>query len=416
MSRPAPVGDGHSISRQRLHLIYVLNDIFHHARHHATDSSSKDAAAPFLPVLPDLFRHAASEQKGSTCKRLSDLIEIWQCNQYIPTDVVEQINAAIIDPKSVAAGPASELPHKAQTASKGLAYIMPSMHGDPSLPFYELPAGNLMPHIVPKRRTSIRPDSIRPLLFAAGPADEGLVNAVKDFLREIEHVDDAYAIEEKDLVADIDDLGQLFYRNEAGEVTGETYYGWSKEFCDRMKSRRNQKTNGSAQRSRSRCYSSSRSPSPSRKRRCSHSSSDRSRSRSRHRNRRSPDERLTSRSPRPMPYSMPAVNLNLPKLGHGQTTYQHGSSLGIARGDLYANTGYPTFQPPPLMPGNLPVPPPRPPNWPAGSPWPPPPPPSAAIGSTGFPHPPFPPPPNFSASPRVPGFSKSNRPPRYQGR
>ncbi|KAI9870790.1 MAG: hypothetical protein M1823_008639, partial [Watsoniomyces obsoletus] len=94
---------------------------------------------------------------------------------------------------------------------------MPSTHGDPSLPFYELPAGNLMPHIVPKRSTSIRPDTIRPLQFAAGPADEGLVNAVKDFLRDIEHIDDAYAIEEKEIVADIDDLGQLSYRNEAGE-------------------------------------------------------------------------------------------------------------------------------------------------------------------------------------------------------
>jgi hypothetical protein len=271
--------------------------------------------------------------------------------------------------------------------------MMPATHGDPSLPFYELPAANFMPHILPNRKISMRTDSIRPLQFAPGPADDALVNAVKDFLKDVERIDNTQ-IEDEGIVADIDDLGQTSHRNEAGDMVGDTYYGWSRAFCERMKSRNKGSVNGSRDRSRSRSYTSSPSRSRSsslgprsRKRRYSRSSGDRSmsRSRSRRRSRYANDDRM-SRSPSPPRFAQ-SVNRAPPT-----QTMQRPPQPTPPPPSGPANTYQPpthTFQsppPPPLMPGNIPVPPPRPPNWPANAPWPPPPPPPPG-GSNGFPLP-----------------------------
>jgi CID domain len=427
ISKPDDVQDLPSISRQRLHLVYVLNDLFHHAKHHITNNTCRnDISLVLHPFLPDLFGYAASGQKRNTCSRLNDVVNIWLHESYITKDVERQLRSAISDPTSTnSAAAADAATQKTPAQSKELPYLMPSTHGDPSLPFYELPAGNFIPHIISNRTGAMRPESIRPRHFASGPADESLVNAVKVFLKDVERLDDTFAMEDEGAVADIDDLGQLSYRSEVGEVTDETYYGWSKRFCEEMKSRKKPNTNGSALRSRSRSYSSSRSSSPRRKRRYSRSSSDQSRSRSRYRDRRfsedryrdEPDVRIPSRSrsPEPAPRFMPSVDAQPTQMSHQQQIpYQ--PPPAIARIDSFTHTSAPPFHPPPLLPGNIPVPPPRPLNWPAGSPWPPPPPPPPGAMGTGFSHAPFPPPPpDLHGQPPGSAFPGKNVASRYYG-
>lgn len=124
--------------------------------------------------------------------------------------------------------------------AKSAPYVMPAMHGDPSTPWYDLPAGNLMPHIIPNSTRPINPDMVRPLQFVAGPADESLVAAVKSLLDDVKNIFEGETDPDESLSWDIDELGQPIVLDEVtGEVIeGEGYYGWSRTFCEKMKRRR----------------------------------------------------------------------------------------------------------------------------------------------------------------------------------
>ena len=277
---------------------------------------------------------------------------------------------------------------------------MPLTHGDPSLPFYELPAGNLMPHIIPNKAIPMRADSIRPLQFAAGPADKSLANAVRDFLKDIESIDKEYdLLDTTTITPEFDEMGQISYRNEAGDVLGDTYYGWSRAFCEKMKARCRTGTNGNAKSvSQSSSMSRSQSRSPRKRRRCSDSNSQRSRSdtsysrsgsRSRPtRIRKGSASRSRPNSPPPArrPQFVPQAN-TAPQLSSTSPSHYQ-PSTGLMAGPSHFPPPMPQpFQPPPFGAAGMLVRPPRPPNW--TGPWPPPPPPPP--GSRAF----LPPPPSF---------------------
>jgi len=278
---------------------------------------------------------------------------------------------------------------------------MPPSHGDPAAPFFDLPAANLMPHIVPNSSKPMRPDRIHALALTTGPADDSLVQAMKDFLKDVKSIDDPYAVlEEEGIVPDIDEMGQISYENEAGDLAGDTYYGWSRTFCENMKkshgnhdSRRSRSKSPSAGSSRS----ASRSP---RKRRRYTSSRSRSRSSSRSRS----PKRYHSRPRIPSPPSKTGFQASSTELPPFQGRPQHHqpppptlptplqpthSPHSMFQPQQPQSASISPFQPPTLYNG-MPVPP-RPQNW--SGPWPPPPPPPPGAFQGPFPNMPFPPPP-----------------------
>lgn len=282
----------------------------------------------------------------------------------------------------VASGKRAETKAEEQVHTKAVArelpWIMPATHGDPTASFFDLPAANLMPHIIPNSSKPMRSDQVRALHLTAGPADESLVNAMKDFLEDVKSINDPYAVlDGEDMVLDIDEMGQTSYTNEAGDVVGDTYYGWSRAFCEKMK--RRGKDNGSSGQSRSSSRSKSRSRSRSRspvrgrgftaKRKRYSRSGSRSRSSSYGRDH-SP-RRLTSAA-------LGASSSRTPSL----QSLPAAPPARFQTGPQFSHTG-PHSLPPPA-PFNLPpyqtthigaMSPARPPNWPLNVPWPPPPPP-----------------------------------------
>ncbi|KAK5332241.1 hypothetical protein LTR98_011623, partial [Exophiala xenobiotica] len=165
---------------------------------------------------------------------LRDVVKIWEEAQYFERDVLAQL----LHPLDKVAAEAPQKPSVQTTSTpttKELPYTLPALHGDPSSPFYNLPAGNLMPLIVPNSLQSIRPEEICPLQMFSGPADESLVNALKDFLHDVKGLDKTVAyLEDKGVNPEIDEMGQISYRDEAGDVVGDTYYGWSRSLCGRV--------------------------------------------------------------------------------------------------------------------------------------------------------------------------------------
>ena len=350
----------------------------------------------FQPQMVDLFQLAASDQKRRLSRRLGDLIKLWQHEEYFEKDQLAKIRNIIEDPTSERE-PASSLGGGPSTSiGKETPFVMPLNHGDPSLPFYELPAGNFMPHITPNRTLPMRPNQIRALQFAPGAADESLVHAVKDFLREVEYIDNVYdRLEDEGIVADIDEMGQVPYKDEAGDLVGDTYYGWSRAFCDKMNARRKDGGNGIRGRSRSPSFSSSHSRSRSPRKRQRHSyDSGHSSSRSRSPRRTGTSQRRDGSSSafqHASDQDKPAQAVRVmptPPTFMNQRSFDSGSPVPPPPSGI-SGMPMPTFRPPPLGPNGMPIPPPRPSNW--TGPWPPPPPPpppGPVHGNSPFSHPP----------------------------
>ncbi|KAI1349575.1 hypothetical protein F5Y01DRAFT_289112 [Xylaria sp. FL0043] len=437
-----------SSKRKRLHLLYIVNDALYQA--HVRDRNGH-FAANLEPMLPSLVQSAAAfPNSPKHSKKLLDLLDLWEKHQYYQPEVIEKLRQAVRDgPKSqeMPAAQDNSTNGSANTntkSSKDAPFIMPTMHGDAATPWYDLPAANWLPVMEPNSTRPMNPEMVRPLRFASGPVDKQLIKAVQNLLADVDRIYSKERVVSNDPTEDIDQLGQRIVLDEiTGEIVGgETYYGWSRAFCEKMKQRRKKKAtskNGergrstsrspsrSLSRSRSRTRSLSRgssrpafkrrriSPSPdsprSRSRSRNRSYDDRSRERSRDWQRRRSYTRSRSRSRSVSRSRSPGYSPTSPVRQRPYTKSPNPPNPGP---NLVPNPQFPPqppnfmqqgFSPVPPDFGQFPVPPPPPPNY--QGPWPPPPPPPPAggippnwmppmpnmSGGWGVPHPPPPPPP-----------------------
>ncbi|KAL1841351.1 hypothetical protein VTJ49DRAFT_7131 [Mycothermus thermophilus] len=258
-----------SARRRRLHLLYMLNDILYHVKFRSRD----DAFAQKLePSLPALVRAAASfKNSPKHIRKLQDLINLWEEKGYFSNGVIPKLRLAVEEgpssagqdkPENAVDSSASAIAKAAKTAP----WVMPAMHGDPTTPWYDLPAGNWLPVLEPNSARPMNPSMIKPLVLSQGPADKALVNAAKDLLAAIDRIYSTEAGCDESTTVDINQLGERIEIDEVtGEVVGgETYYGWSRAFCEKMK-RRGRKGNEQDERGRtssSRSYSRAETRSP----------------------------------------------------------------------------------------------------------------------------------------------------------
>ncbi|KAI4262348.1 MAG: hypothetical protein L6R42_002480 [Xanthoria sp. 1 TBL-2021] len=285
---------------------------------------------------------------------LNDLINIWGESNYFPSSVVAVLRDTLTnatDGSMSAAQNTEPSETRIDTAGNGIGgiqkdapYIMPASHGDASVPFYDLPAGNLLPCIIPNSLTLISPQMVKPLQFRAGPADEELAHAVKAFLKDID-VLYGYRLPGQGYDrSDIDQLGQPTALDNTPEdiPASEGYYGWSKAFCEKMKLR---------------------------------SSGDRRAS--------SPPRlecNISVKIARSRSYSPPDVAAPQPRDGH----LDDNATPGLAGEQPSQVVPLPPafLQQSFLNPGQIPIPPPPPPNY--TGPWPPPPPPPPSLSAPKF--------------------------------
>lgn len=276
--------------RKQLHVLYLVNDLLHNTKFHADLSSFHVPLSRSLqPHLIDLFGQASAsgqEAYNKHCKKISTLLDLWEQKDYYPKAYLEELRDATRTvpragqpAKNGEARGSNGVAEDLNEQKKDAPFIMPAMHGDNSSPFYDLPAGNMMPHIIPNLPGPIKPHLMKPLQLAAGPADEDLVAAVKTFMKDIDSLNGTRD-QHNDTIADIDALGQPAIRDEdTGEfIGGEGYYGWSQAFCERMQRRRDDKMKYNTDMGRGPLAQRSRSP--RKRRRYSDSDSSRSRSRS----------------------------------------------------------------------------------------------------------------------------------------
>ncbi|KAH6626888.1 hypothetical protein B0J18DRAFT_425944 [Chaetomium sp. MPI-SDFR-AT-0129] len=270
-----------SAKRRRLHVLYILNDILYHAKYRTRD----ETFAPKLETaLPSLVRSAASFQNcPKHVRKLQELVTLWEDNGYFSRGLIQQLRTAIEEGPSAREGETNKTGEEADIsasavakAAKNAPWVLPATHGDPSTAWYDLPAGNWLPVLEPNSTRPMNPGMIKPLVLSQGPADKKLIAAVKGLLVDIDKI---YTKQEANGDGPPPNIGQMGERVEIDEITGEvidgdTYYGWSRAFCEKMKRRRrgrgghNDHRDGDRGRTRSRSsrsYSHSQSRSPNRR-------------------------------------------------------------------------------------------------------------------------------------------------------
>ena len=239
---------GPSTRRKQLHVLYLLNDTLHHARYHSVSINAYHVMVHNLqPHLLKLVKLVSAYETGVHAqhqKRVLRLLNIWaEAGYFEASDVLNLQKAA--RKATPTTGASAELPESAtnvkdQNASedrKQTPYVMPASHGDFSMPFFDLPAGNMMPHIITNSTNPIDPQLLRPLQFVAGPASQDLVEKVESLLEDVGSLEDQESREQSQQNVYLDDLGQdIIYHTKTTDATkAKGYYGWSENFCDKMK-------------------------------------------------------------------------------------------------------------------------------------------------------------------------------------
>ncbi|KAK1760874.1 hypothetical protein QBC47DRAFT_368449 [Echria macrotheca] len=228
-----------SARRRRLHILYIVNDILFHVKCRMHDESF---AAKIAPALPPLFKGVASTSHSPKhMRKVRDLIQLWDEKGYFDAVLIEKLRSAVEGVSSEDQNGLLEA-SKAESAAKvanSAPFIMPTMHGDPTTPWYDLPAGNWLRVLKPNSTKPMNPDTIKPAVLPGGPADKSLVEAVKKVLSDVDKI---YSKEPalSDSYPDINQMGEVVEVDEiTGDVIGgQTYYGWSRAFCEKMKARK----------------------------------------------------------------------------------------------------------------------------------------------------------------------------------
>ena len=400
--KPRPIKNV-SAWRQQRHVLYLLHDFLHHSRFHEHGATKESTIAKDLqPHLADLCTHAAAHPAQTHARhhrKLAQLLNIWEQSSLCPAPYVQSIRDAVTKAGKTGTtdgllgasttDTVSTTPSSADDKKKAVPYVLPAYHGDPSAPYYELPAANLIPHIARNSGRPINTQAVRALPLSSGLAPTSLASAVAAFLADVEHLYEAApGLEDEDdgIALELDEMGQPLPKNRmgGGNVSNETYYGWSRAFCERMKEK---KRGGGAPVGRRRSPSSASERSRSPRKRARYSSDDdssRSRSHSPSRNRLAGRQPSYSRS-----RSRPRGGFGIRDHGRDRDSesYSPPPHLGgetLAAPAPHGGGGLPFPMPfpngmPPLGPDGMPLPPPPPPNW--QGPWPPPPPPLLLAGA-----------------------------------
>lgn len=267
-----------SAKRKRLHILYLIHDLVHHTKVRGGDSR---VAHALEMVLEGLFGLMAQGKGVKHEKKVDRLLQLWSDRDYYPSSTISRLRDAV---RTAQQSSGDTTPTRGQKGEKGedgkakekreQPYDMPATHGDYNTAWYDLPAANLMQHIVPNSTKPIKGSMVQPLQFVPGPAEKGLADAVKHLIDDAHNLFGEGGRDGEAENWDIDELGQRVVKDELrGRKIEETYYGWSEEFAIRMGRKKKGlgpstiRDNGRDSRNdRDRSYSSSRSMSRSRSR------------------------------------------------------------------------------------------------------------------------------------------------------
>ncbi|KAK4217076.1 hypothetical protein QBC37DRAFT_265078, partial [Rhypophila decipiens] len=242
-SRPATAQEARvpSAARRRLHILYILSDIMYHVKYRLQppEHGQKSFVTKLESTLPLLVKSASSfVRRPKQIGKIRGLISLWAERGHFSNAFLDTLRKAVDEgvTKGATGEPdttAQDSASAANTGSKPVPFNMPKRHGDLSTAWYDLPPGNWLRWI--DGTYPLDPQKITPIEFKPGPAREELVDAVTKVLADVKRIF-AKESQPEDQQVDISEMGERLERGDNGEILGgDTYYGWSRQFCRKIK-------------------------------------------------------------------------------------------------------------------------------------------------------------------------------------
>ncbi|CAK7265286.1 hypothetical protein SEPCBS119000_001434 [Sporothrix epigloea] len=242
--------------RKRLHLLYIVNDVLYHVtfRDNGINGSARPAFASSIePFIEPLVASAASFARApKQVSKIRRLLDLWAEKHYLSENVLARLRAAVdqgprlaeenLGKKNISSIQSTSVPASVGT-SKEAPFHLPALHGDPSTPWYDLPAANWLAILEPNSTRPMNPATLKPLSMTPGPAPPSLVASVQALLADVSRMFDeefeshAGGLKDTEIELDVNALGERIQVDvPSGDVVGgDTYYGWSRAFCKSMK-------------------------------------------------------------------------------------------------------------------------------------------------------------------------------------
>lgn len=247
-----------SSRRKRLHLLYIVNDVLFHVtfRNDGGDEAVRpNFTASIEPFLESLVASAASlARTPKQLTKIRSLLDLWGEKHYVSDRVLARLRTAadngphLAEKESQNKGLSSFQKTSVSApagTSKEVPFHLPAFHGDPSTPWYDLPAANWLAVLKPNSTRPMNPNDLKPLSMIPGPAPPSLVDSVQALLADVSRMFDedtektTARLDSTDIDLDVSALGEHIEIDVlSGDIVGgETYYGWSRAFCKSMKER-----------------------------------------------------------------------------------------------------------------------------------------------------------------------------------
>jgi hypothetical protein len=210
--------------RKRLHMFFIANNILLHGK------DLPGIAEALLPALPTLA--FCEDRKSHFYIRVTDLLEIWRGQGLLDPKAVKSIQDAATGLTEIN----TRTMHEERKAKiDKAAESLPQYHGEHGVKWFDLPAANWLSLLSGNPGSRIDPELLA-ATHVKHPDDPKIKNMVLALKREVELMGRAMSKEEL-IATDVDKIGQIMRRDDATGlfVPVETYYGWSKEFCEKVK-------------------------------------------------------------------------------------------------------------------------------------------------------------------------------------
>ncbi|EPS38957.1 hypothetical protein H072_7251, partial [Dactylellina haptotyla CBS 200.50] len=234
-----------SSRRRRLYILYLINDTIHYTTFYS--SPPMPFGKGVEPFLKDLFSLAQDPTRKKQRARLEKLLSIWSSKHYFSEDTISEWRNEVA--KSFEHEQNIEDPQEAtkEAKPKDQQVLLPALHGDPTVPYHDLPATTMLPLMRPNSPTPINTRFLKPIVLKAGPPPKALAEAVDVFVKS---VDKMWYGGDMRVMPDVDEMGvdiikpldgqddDLLDEPDMIKNTEEGYYGWSRGFAIQMMKRR----------------------------------------------------------------------------------------------------------------------------------------------------------------------------------
>ncbi|KAF4589616.1 Calcium homeostasis endoplasmic reticulum protein [Ophiocordyceps camponoti-floridani] len=222
--------DRPSVRRRRLHVLYIASDVLHHAVICRDDQHLSRAWEGHLPAM--IATASTFEKYPKHLRKVRALIDLWEEKRYLYADVILKLRDSFTRASDKESGTRIQMSSAALELAKEAPFLIPSVHGEASVPWNDLPAATWLPQLKPGSTQLMSRNLVRPVQLKSGVAPQPLVQVVKDTLQE------AKTLYVKDHLRDRTSIDfNLMGETQAQPGTRETatYWGWTPKLCRRVK-------------------------------------------------------------------------------------------------------------------------------------------------------------------------------------